>query len=134
MKRVVVTGLGTINPCGNNVADTWDAVSNGRSGIGPITAFDAADWPVRIAGEVKDWDPATALDRRAAKRMDRFMQFALVALWKRWRMPGSRLENGLVTGQAVWASGIGGIAELCDGAAIVGQGYKGLSPFLFREF
>ena len=53
MRRVVVTGLGTINPCGNNVDATWDAVTNGRSGIDLITAFDVSDWPVQIAGEVK---------------------------------------------------------------------------------
>ena len=132
MKRVVVTGLGTINPCGNNVHETWDAVTNGRSGIGPITAFDASDWPVRIAGEVKNWDPVTALDRRATKRMDRFMQFAMVAALEAVADAGLEVgDEGLGDRTGVYVgSGIGGIAELCDGAErLLNQGYKGLSPF-----
>ena len=132
MRRVVVTGLGTINPCGNNVEDTWSAVSNGRSGIGLITAFDASEWPVRIAGEVKDWDASTALDRRAAKRMDRFMQFAMVASLEAVADAGLEVgEDGLGDRVGVYVgSGIGGIAELCDGAEkLSAQGYKGLSPF-----
>ena len=132
MRRVVVTGLGTINPCGNNVEDTWSAVSNGRSGIGVITAFDASDWPVQIAGEVKNWDANTALDRRAAKRMDRFMQFAMVSSLEAVADAGLEVgEDGLGDRVGVYVgSGIGGIAELCDGAEkLTNQGYKGLSPF-----
>ena len=79
VQRVVVTGLGTINPCGNTVEATWSAVQAGRSGIDRITAFDASDWPVQIAGEVKGWAAADAFDRKIARRMDRFMQFAMVA-------------------------------------------------------
>ena len=132
MRRVVVTGLGTINPCGNSTETTWSAVLEGRSGIGPITAFDATDWPVRIAGQVDGFDAVELLGRRAAKRMDRFMQFAMVAsneaLADAGLTPG---EDGLGDKAGVYVgSGIGGIAELVDGADKMAEGgYKGLSPF-----
>jgi len=128
----VVTGLGTINPCGNSTETTWSAVTEGRSGIDLITAFDTAEWPVRIAGEVSGFDPTEALGRRAAKRMDRFMQFAVVA--SKEALADAGLEAGddvLGDRMGIYVgSGIGGIAELVDGAeGMVERGYKGLSPF-----
>ena len=132
MRRVVVTGLGTINPCGHNTETTWSAVTEGRSGIGLITAFDASDWPVRIAGEVKGFDPLASLGRRAAKRMDRFMQFAMVAAMEALDDAGLEPgEDGLGDRAGVYVgSGIGGIAELVDGSEkMADQGVKGLSPF-----
>ncbi len=132
MRRVVVTGLGTINPCGNSTETTWSAISEGRSGIGSITAFDAAEWPVQIAGEVLGFDPNEALGRREAKRMDRFMQFAVVASKEALADAGIETgEDGLGERVGIYVgSGIGGIAELVDGAeGMVERGYKGLSPF-----
>ena len=132
MRRVVVTGLGTINPCGNTTDTTWSAVSEGRSGIGSISAFDASDWPVQIAGEVLDFDPEDILGRRGARRMDRFMQFAVVASLEALSDAGIEAgEDGLGERVGVYVgSGIGGIAELVDGAeGMVDRGYKGLSPF-----
>ena len=76
-RRIVVTGVGAISPCGANAESTWDAMVEGRSGIGPITRFDPKDWPVQIAGEVKGFDSVALLGRRDARRMDRFTQFAL---------------------------------------------------------
>jgi 3-oxoacyl-[acyl-carrier-protein] synthase II len=124
--------LGTINPCGNTTDTTWSAVSEGRSGIGSISAFDASDWPVQIAGEVLDFDPQEILGRRAARRMDRFMQFAVVASLEALSDAGIEAgEDGLGERTGVYVgSGIGGIAELVDGAeGMVDRGYKGLSPF-----
>ena len=132
MRRVVVTGLGTINPCGNSTETTWSAISEGRSGIGSITAFDTSEWPVQIAGEVLDFEPNEILGRRAAKRMDRFMQFAVVASNEALADAGLESgENGLGERTGIYVgSGIGGIAELVDGAeGMVNHGYKGLSPF-----
>ncbi|MEC8191457.1 MAG: beta-ketoacyl-ACP synthase II [Myxococcota bacterium] len=132
MNRVVVTGLGTINPCGNTTNETWDAVCAGRSGIGRIRAFDATDWPVQIAGEVKDWVAADALDRKAVKRMDRFMQFALAASLEAVADAGLDIgEDGLGDRVGVYVgSGIGGLDELVRGAGSVHEsGWKGLSPF-----
>ena len=66
-RRVAITGLGTVNPLGLDVAATWDALCAGRGGIGPIEQFDASALPVRFAGEVKGFDPATLPDPRAAR-------------------------------------------------------------------
>jgi len=75
--RVVVTGMGAITPLGLNVEDTWQALKEGRSGIGRITQFDASDYPVQIAGEVKGFDPGLYMDGKEARRMARFSQFAV---------------------------------------------------------
>ena len=79
MRRVVITGLGAVSPCGSNVPQTWEAVSAGRSGIGTVASFDVSGWPVRIAGEASDFDAADHFHRKELKRLDRFCQFALVA-------------------------------------------------------
>jgi 3-oxoacyl-[acyl-carrier-protein] synthase II len=78
-KRVVVTGLGAITPLGLNVRDSWDSAVAGRIGIGPITQFDASAFPVQIAGEVKDFDPAVYIEPKEIKKMDRFIHLALAA-------------------------------------------------------
>jgi len=77
-RRVVVTGVGVIAPNGGDAVSFWASLVNGVSGIGPITLFDASTYPTRIAGEVKGFDPAGFMDRKQAKRMARFSQFAVV--------------------------------------------------------
>ena len=79
LKRVVVTGLGAITPLGNNVKTTWEAMINGESGAGPITLFDPSKFKTRFACEVKNFDPNTYFDRKEARKMDRYAQFALVS-------------------------------------------------------
>ena len=79
MRRVVVTGLGVVSPVGNDLATFWDSLKNGRSGIGRIQAFDTTEYGCKIAGEVKNFDPAVLIDRKESRRMDRFTQFAVVA-------------------------------------------------------
>ena len=69
-RRVVVTGLGIVSPSGNTVETFWDNIKNGRSGIGPVTRFDCSDYPVRIAGEVRDFNPEDWVGRKDARRMD----------------------------------------------------------------
>src|SRR5512138_2615593 len=78
-RRVVVTGLGLVSPLGIGVDPSWSAMVAGKSGIGPITLFDASTFPTRIAGEVKNFDPAQFMDKKEARRNDRFIQFALAA-------------------------------------------------------
>ena len=78
-RRVVVTGLGTINPIGKDVESTWQGLLSGTSGIGPITQIDASDISSRIAGEVTGFDVEDYFPRRQARRMDRFAQYFLVA-------------------------------------------------------
>ena len=72
-----ITGLGTVNPTGNTVAESWANIKAGRCAVGPITAFDTADFKVKLAAEVKDFDPAARIDKREARKMARFTQFAV---------------------------------------------------------
>ena len=76
-RRVVVTGMGAITPVGNDVATTWQALLDGKSGAGPITHFDASNFPVRFACEVKAFDPLEFMERKEAKRADQFTQYAV---------------------------------------------------------
>ncbi len=76
-KRVVVTGLAALTPLGNDIETSWDNLVAGKSGIGPITRFDATEYASRIAGEVKDFDPEKFMPAKQARRMDRFVQFAV---------------------------------------------------------
>ena len=78
-KRVVITGIGLVTPLAQGTNLTWSRLLEGRSGIGPITLFDPTEHPARIAGEVSDFDPSGYITPKELKRMDRFIQFALVA-------------------------------------------------------
>ena len=79
MRRVAVTGLGAITPIGNDAPSTWEAAVAGRSGIDWISAFDASEYPVRVAAEVKGFDPAAVVDRKDARRLDRYVLLAVGA-------------------------------------------------------
>ena len=79
MRRVVVTGLGIVSPVGTGLDASWSAILAGHSGIGPITRFDASGFPVRIAGEVKDFDVSKWLSAKEARRYDTFVHYGLVA-------------------------------------------------------
>ncbi|MGI8485584.1 MAG: beta-ketoacyl synthase N-terminal-like domain-containing protein, partial [Thermomicrobiales bacterium] len=78
-RRVVITGTGAICAVGNTAPDVWEAISNGRSGIAPITRFDAEGFETRFAGEVKGFDPAGTLGKKEHRRLDRYSQLAIVA-------------------------------------------------------
>ncbi len=78
-KRVVVTGVGLVTPLGVGVEKNWEAVCRGQSGIGPITRFDTTDYPTKIAGEARDFDPLDFMDKKDCKKMDTFIQYALAA-------------------------------------------------------
>jgi 3-oxoacyl-[acyl-carrier-protein] synthase II len=131
-RRVVVTGLGCLSPLGNDVASTWCAIKQGRSGIGPISRFDAERLPVRFAGEVKDFEPTSILEPKQARRMDRFQQLAYAAAVEALR--SARLDItpeiadrvGVIVG-----SGIGGLGALSDGFRVLYErGPSRVSPFL----
>ncbi len=92
-RRVVITGLGTVNPTGEHWWESWAAVKAGRCAVGPITAFDTADFKVKLAAEVKDFDPNTRLDRREARKMARFTQFAVAAAIEAIQDSGLVLEK-----------------------------------------
>ncbi|MBE3577367.1 MAG: beta-ketoacyl-ACP synthase II [Limnochordales bacterium] len=130
-RKVVVTGLGAITPLGIGIQPLWQGLIEGRSGIGPITAFDASAYPVRIAGEVRDFDPTEFMDRKEARRMDRFAQFAVAAARMALADAGLSIEGELAerTGVLI-GSGVGGIKTLEDQARIfIEKGPDRISPF-----
>lgn len=131
-KRVVVTGLGAITPIGNNLAEYWESLLSGRSGIGPITLFDASRHDCRIAGEVKGFNPHDYLDRKEAKRMDRFAQFAIGAS-KQALLDAQFVINELNAEQVgvIIGTGIGGLKVLEDQQEIyLTRGPDRCSPFM----
>ena len=130
--RVMVTGIGIISPLGLDVESTWDGIVNGRSGVDLITAFDTEGFDTHFAAEVKGFDPENYLERKEARRMDRFAQFAAVAAQQACAQAG--LERGTVDPYRVGViigSGIGGISTLSQQHEIlIERGPKRVSPFL----
>lgn len=131
-KRVVVTGLGAITPLGNTTAEYWQGLIQGRSGIGPISLFDASRLPCHIAGEVKEFNPSDYLDRKEAKRMDRFAQFGVCA--SRQAILDAKLEihdrNATDIGVVI-GSGVGGIKVMEDQQTVyLTRGADRCSPFM----
>ncbi|MCR4939852.1 MAG: beta-ketoacyl-ACP synthase II [Treponemataceae bacterium] len=108
-RRVVVTGLGCVSPLGNSVEETWEGIINGKSGIGRISLFDTTDFGVKIAGEVKDFDASAWIDRKEARKMARFCQFAAVASAQALKDAGLSKENIEAENTSiVLGNGIGG--------------------------
>jgi 3-oxoacyl-[acyl-carrier-protein] synthase II len=107
-RRVVITGLGLITPCGNSVEDTWSAIERGQSGVGMITKFDAERFSVKIAAEVKDFDPLNYIEKKEARRMGAFTHFAIAASDEAMRDSGLVIneENAEEVGTYI-SSGIG---------------------------
>ena len=131
-KRVVITGLGAITPIGNTLADYWDGLMRGQNGIAPITLFDASRHGCRIAGEVKGFDPHDYLERKEAKRMDRFAQLA-VAASKQALADAQFTINDLNAEQVgvMIGTGIGGLKVLEDQQEInLTKGPDRCSPFM----
>jgi len=131
-KRVVITGLGLVTPLGHDVPTTWDALVHGRSGVGPITHFEASEYPARIAAEVKEFDPDSLFGRREARRMDRFTQFAMTAAGQALDDSGLTVTdaNARRVG-AVIGSGIGGIIAILEQVEVLRErGPRRVSPFL----
>lgn len=109
-RRVVVTGLGAITPIGNNVEDFWNGIKQGKCGIDEITLFDTTNFKAKLAGEVKDYNPEDFLDKKSAKRLDRFSQFAVIASKEAMKDSGISEENTDMTRVgAIISSGIGGL-------------------------
>lgn len=134
-RRVVVTGMGCLSPLGMDVASTWCGVKAGKSGIGPITLFDATNLGVKFAGEVKDFDPTSVLERKEARRMDRFQQLAYAATVEALRNANLEItpENADRVGVLV-GSGIGGLGSLTEGfRTLWTRGPHRVSPFLITE-
>lgn len=131
-KRVVITGLGAITPLGNTLSEYWQGLLSGQSGIGPITRFDASHHASRIAGEVKGFDPHDYIDRKDAKRMDRFAQFAVAA--SQQALADAKFEITDLNAEQVGVvigTGIGGLKVLEDQQEIyLTKGPSRCSPFM----
>ncbi len=127
----MVTGLGAVTPIGNDVPTFWDGIKNGVCGIDTVTGFDITDYKTKIAGEVKDFDIEQYVDRKEARKMDRYTQFAYAAAIEAFNNSGIDMEKedswrvGVITG-----SGIGGIKTFEEQAQVLGQKGPGrVSPF-----
>jgi beta-ketoacyl-acyl-carrier-protein synthase II len=132
MEKIVITGMGTVNPTGLTVKESWDNIINGRSGVGPITLFDASNWQVQIAGEVKDFDPGKYMDSKEARRRDRYEQLAVAAANEAIAQSGINFDSfdrsrvGVIV-----SSAIGGMKSLQDGIITMkDDGPRRVSPFL----
>ena len=112
-RRVVITGLGAITPIGNNVEEFWKGIKEGKCGIDNITAFDTTDFKVKLAAEVKNYNPEDYFEKREAKRLDRFSQFAIIASREAWK--DSKLDKEVEDMErigVILGSGIGGIETI----------------------
>jgi 3-oxoacyl-[acyl-carrier-protein] synthase II len=136
-RRVVVTGIGCVTPVGNDVAATWSAILDGKSGAAPITKFDASAWPVRFACELKGFDPMSCMDRKEAKRADPYTQYAMAAAVEAMNDAGfgegkgyTPEETGVIIG-----SGIGGLSSFEDEHDVYRErGQSKISPFFIPKF
>ena len=130
--RVYITGIGVISPLGLDLDSTWDGIANGKSGVDFLTAFDTEGFDTRFGAEVKGFDPETYLDRKDARRMDRFAQFAAVAAQQACQQAGlSPNGNDPYRVAVVIGSGIGGISTLSQQFAVLNErGPRRVSPFL----
>ncbi len=136
LKRVVVTGIGTINPLGNTKDEYWDNLEKGVSGSEMITLFDASKFKTRFACEVKNYDPSKFFDRKEARKLDRYAQFALVAADEAFKDANLESANlDLDRSGVIWASGIGGIETLLNEirAYTQGDGTPRFSPFFIPK-
>ena len=130
-RRVVITGVGLVSPLGVGTAETWSALREGRSGVGPITLFDASKLPSRIAGEVKGFDPGRFITHKDLKKTDRFVQFALAASQFALEDCGLSIDDGNRERVGVMiGSGIGGLASIeTTHRTLLERGPDRMSPF-----
>ncbi len=129
MRRVVVTGMGAITPVGNSVAEFYDSIINGKSGISFITKFDTSDSKYKIAAEVKDFSPEEVLGKTVVRKTDPYVQFALAATLEAVRDSGLDCSEENDRLSVYYGSGIGGFNTFCkEHAALLGGGSRKVSP------
>jgi 3-oxoacyl-[acyl-carrier-protein] synthase II len=130
--RVVVTGLGALTPIGNTTDEFWSGLVQGRCGIGPITKFDATGYPTQIAGEIRNFDPLKYVERKEARRLDPYLQYAMACACM--AVEDASLDTGAVDSErfgVLIGSGIGGITTLMDGEHTrLEKGFDRVSPFV----
>jgi 3-oxoacyl-[acyl-carrier-protein] synthase II len=131
LRRVVITGMGTLNPVGNDVATTWSALLKGVSGIAPLEGFATDDLAVKFGGQIKGFDPESVLDKKEARRFDPFLQYTMGATVEAmtdsgWQVPAERAERtGVLIGTGI--AGLSTMLENCD--ALLNRGPRKVSPF-----
>ncbi|ANX12042.1 beta-ketoacyl-[acyl-carrier-protein] synthase II [Fictibacillus arsenicus] len=130
-KRVVVTGLGAVTPLGNSVEETWKKILEGQSGVGPLTRRNAEKFPVKVAAEATEFDPTDFMDKRDARRMDRFTQFAVAASLMAVKDANLEITEDIAPRVGVWiGSGIGGMDTHEEQFRIFEEkGVRRVSPF-----
>src|SRR3954454_6928587 len=133
-RRVVITGLGAVTPLGADVESTWDGLVSGRSGAGAITQFDSTGYAVHFACEVKDFDPTTYIDRKQARRMDRFAHLIVAAARQAEADSGLAIESESDRVGAAIATGIGGLKAFQDcHSELLERGPDRVNPFSIPE-
>ncbi|MEA3408640.1 MAG: beta-ketoacyl-ACP synthase II [Chloroflexota bacterium] len=133
VRRVVVTGMGIVSPLGNDLPTTWANILAGKSGVAPITKFDATDYRTKIAAEVKDFDPRDYFDRKEVRRLDPVAQFGLVAAREAITSSGIDFKDSPIAERTavIIGSGIGGITTIIEQADVLRERGPGrISPFL----
>lgn len=130
MRRVVITGLGAITPIGNNVEEFWNGIKAGKCGIDKITAFDTNNFKVKLAAEVKGYNPEDYFDRKEARRLDKFSQYAMVAAREAWKDSGlDKEKENMERVGVILGSGIGGIETIeNENKKIIEKGPDRISP------
>ncbi len=132
MRRVVITGIGLESPIGSDKVAFWNNIISGKSGISAVESFDVSQYPCRIAGEIKDFDPFLHMDKKEAKRVDRYTQLGVAAALKAWS--DSDLDNVNLNKDKVGVlvgSGIGGIQTIEEQLKVLAEkGPRRVSPFL----
>lgn len=136
LKRVVITGLGALTPIGNNIQEYWEGLVNGKSGSAPITYFDASRFKTRFACELKDYNPEAYFDRKEARKLDRFAQYALIS------SDEAISDSGIDLNQVdkfrvgvIWGAGIGGLQTFQDEVKnfVEGDGTPRFNPFFIPK-
>ncbi|ASS93563.1 beta-ketoacyl-ACP synthase II [Peribacillus frigoritolerans] len=130
-RRVVVTGIGAISPVGNDAETGWKNIIEGKSGIGPLTRLNAEEFPVKVAAEIKDFDIETYINRKEARKMDRFTHYAIAASVMAYNDSKLEITDENAARVGVWiGSGIGGLETLeTQHENFLNRGYKRVSPF-----
>jgi 3-oxoacyl-[acyl-carrier-protein] synthase II len=130
-RRVVVTGLGTVSPLGVDVKTTWENIINGVSGIGPLTRVNADDFPAKVAAEITDFNPENFMDKKDARKMDRFTQYAVAASMMAVKDANLTIDDSNAHRVGVWiGSGIGGMETFEQQFEMFQKrGYRRVSPF-----
>lgn len=134
-RRVVVTGMGLVTPLGTGVEKNWEALIAGRSGIGPITRFDASDFSSRIAGEVRDFDPLEWIEKKDIKKMDLFIQYALCAAEQAMRQSALKIDESNAERVGVLVGvGIGGLCTIEENhLSFMESRLKRVTPFFIPK-